>query len=204
MIRRPLASLLLAALTATPVWAQAGQDAPTRAYPQAAPTDPAGGGQGHGFGGRRAPLTREQAQASVARGFAALDTNGDGVVTRDEYDSYRQARRAAMMARRQDRDGGAEGAGETAPPVAGADAAPGGRGRGGVGPLLNSPGWFDLADADHDGRVTLAEAQTGASALFDRMDLNHDGVIEPQERWQAMGMRRGRGGAAPEGAPSPQ
>lgn len=44
---------------------------------------------------------------------------------------------------------------------------------------------FDMADANHDGRVSLAEAEAAALAHFDRADLNHDGKITPQERAQA-------------------
>jgi Ca2+-binding EF-hand superfamily protein len=44
---------------------------------------------------------------------------------------------------------------------------------------------FDRADADKDGRVTLAEMQQAALAQFERMDLNHDGTVTPAERRQA-------------------
>jgi len=173
-----LASPLLLLLGA-PVAAQAPAGAPPAGYDQPPP-----GPGGRGFG---RPLTRDEAAASVQRGFAALDANHDGVVTRAEVDGYREARREEMRARR---DGEGDG-----PP-------PGEMGRGGVGPLLNNPAWFDLADRDHDGRVTPAEAQAGATALFDRMDLNHDGVVDPQERRQAMMAMRGRPG--PDGGPPPQ
>ena len=42
--------------------------------------------------------------------------------------------------------------------------------------------WFDMADANHDGKVTQAEAATAAGMMFDRMDANHDGTITPDER----------------------
>jgi hypothetical protein len=41
---------------------------------------------------------------------------------------------------------------------------------------------FEMADANHDGRVSLAEAQAAALAHFDKADLNHDGKITPDER----------------------
>jgi hypothetical protein len=44
---------------------------------------------------------------------------------------------------------------------------------------------FEMADANHDGRVSLAEAQSAALAHFDRADLNHDGRLTPEERQQA-------------------
>jgi hypothetical protein len=43
---------------------------------------------------------------------------------------------------------------------------------------------FDMADANHDGRVSLAEAQAAALAHFDKADLNHDGKITPDEHQQ--------------------
>ena len=43
---------------------------------------------------------------------------------------------------------------------------------------------FRLADADNDGRVSLAEAQAAAVKHFDMVDVNHDGRITPEERQQ--------------------
>lgn len=43
---------------------------------------------------------------------------------------------------------------------------------------------FEIADANHDGRVSLAEAQAAALQHFDKADLNHDGKITPDERMQ--------------------
>jgi hypothetical protein len=43
---------------------------------------------------------------------------------------------------------------------------------------------FEDADANRDGRVSLAEAQAMALAHFDKADLNHDGKITPEERAQ--------------------
>ena len=43
---------------------------------------------------------------------------------------------------------------------------------------------FDMADANKDGRVSLAEAQAAALAHFDSADANHDGKITPDERQQ--------------------
>jgi Ca2+-binding EF-hand superfamily protein len=43
---------------------------------------------------------------------------------------------------------------------------------------------FTMADTNHDGRVTLAEAQAAALQHFDMVDTNHDGQISPDERMQ--------------------
>jgi Ca2+-binding EF-hand superfamily protein len=40
---------------------------------------------------------------------------------------------------------------------------------------------FTMADANQDGKVTLAEATAAATAHFDRMDANRDGTITPDE-----------------------
>jgi len=44
---------------------------------------------------------------------------------------------------------------------------------------------FGMADANKDGRVSLAEMQQTALQHFDRADLNHDGKVTPEERRQA-------------------
>lgn len=44
---------------------------------------------------------------------------------------------------------------------------------------------FETADTNKDGKVSLAEMQAVALGRFDKMDLNHDGTITPDERQQA-------------------
>jgi EF-hand domain pair len=110
-------------------------------------------------------ITRDEAVRHVRELFARLDTNRDGFVTRDELEAVHQK----MMAMRQD----------------GAPGAPGMRmhmhhaGMGMGGHL------FEMADTNHDGRVSLQEAEAAALAHFDRADLNHDGKLTPDERRQA-------------------
>jgi len=48
--------------------------------------------------------------------------------------------------------------------------------------------WFDHADSQGNGRVTLAEAEAHPLQLFDMADMNHDGVVSVQERKMAMMM----------------
>jgi Ca2+-binding EF-hand superfamily protein len=78
---------------------------------------------------------------------------------------------------------------------------------GGAGMLMDGR-WFDRVDANHDGKITLAEAKTAADTMFDRYDTNHDGTIAPEERRMAFRgpMRRfhrfGPGGpGGPDGPP---
>jgi hypothetical protein len=58
-------------------------------------------------------------------------------------------------------------------------------GMGGFGARL-----FEMADANHDGRVSLQEAQAAALSRFDRADLNHDGKLTPEERQRARQLMR--------------
>ena len=74
--------------------------------------------------------------------------------------------------------------------------------------------WFKQADRDGDGVLTPAEMQADAERFFARLDLNHDGEIDPDEliqyEWQIapeiqVGMRRVRapGEAKPKKAERP-
>jgi hypothetical protein len=95
--------------------------------------------------------------------FDRMDANHDGSISRSEYLAYRaRGPRGARAA------------------AAGPDGAP--RPRRATLGWGFSGRWFDRVDADHDGRITLAEAQRAATALFDRLDTNHDGVLSPEER----------------------
>lgn len=41
--------------------------------------------------------------------------------------------------------------------------------------------WFQQADVNRDGRLTLAEVQKDAERFFATLDTNHDGEIDPDE-----------------------
>jgi Ca2+-binding EF-hand superfamily protein len=49
--------------------------------------------------------------------------------------------------------------------------------------------WFDHADPNGTGRVTLEQAEQHPLQLFDMADMNHDGVISPTEARMAMALR---------------
>lgn len=41
--------------------------------------------------------------------------------------------------------------------------------------------WFEQADKNHDGRLTIEEMQQDAERFFAILDVNHDGEIDPDE-----------------------
>lgn len=97
--------------------------------------------------------------------FDMIDTNHDGMISRDEF------ARAPMH--------GGESGGMAAA----------GRGMGGRGMAQ----MWAMADANHDGRVTLQEATEMALRHFDMLDTNHDGLLTPDERAAGrMQMQRGQ------------
>jgi hypothetical protein len=114
--------------------------------------------------------------ATAPRGHHGLfqsDANGDGVVTRQEFD----AGRTAMFARIDANNDGQLGADERPHRMHG-------RGGGhGMRHLAN-------ADANNDGRITRDEFLAGPIAHFERLDANDDGALSAEERPQR-GERRG-------------
>ena len=157
------------------------------------------------------PETRDGVVAMVREHFTQMDSNRDGYVSRDEMQGMRGERRAKRMAMRGTTPDGARGGaferldtnrdnmisreeftshramrGERA-------------GKGGHRMAMRGHGMMmRRADADNDGRVSLAEAQAAAVQHFDKVDLNHDGRITPEERQQMRQQRlQNRGSRAP-------
>jgi len=97
--------------------------------------------------------------------FKHMDTNGDGAISRAEFDASAQGRHNRMA------DGGKDG------PRAG------GYGRHHRGIEMGMGGrMFEKADANKDGKVTLAEATSAAMTHFDAVDADKNGTISAQER----------------------
>lgn len=124
------------------------------------PPPPAAGG---GAGGRGLEM------------LLSADTDSDGVITRAEFVSARQARFSQM-----DRNGDGY--------LSRDDAAGGGqmrrgrllrRGGGGGGERLRQA--MDAVDRDGDGRVSRAEFVDGPAALFDRADTDRNDRLDPRE-----------------------
>jgi len=106
--------------------------------------------------------------------FDRLDTNHDGSISRQEFTAAQpQARTERVIVMRDGATPGAPGEPRMKMRMHGMGMGMGFGGR-----------MFDKADANHDGRVSLAEAQAMALSHFDKADVNHDGKITPEERQQ--------------------
>ena len=143
------------------------------------------------------PETRDGVVAMVREHFTQMDANRDGYVTRDEMQGMRGERRAKRMAMRGQSPGAAGGGAFerldsnhdnmisreefTAHRAMRAEHA----GKRGNRTAMRGHGMMmRRADADKDGRVSLAEAQAAAVEHFDKVDVNRDGRITPEERQQ--------------------
>jgi Ca2+-binding EF-hand superfamily protein len=133
--------------------------------------------RGDGMDARRGEAHRGERRAAM---FDRLDANHDGSISRAEFD----AAGAARAERREGREDMRRGR------VMRGGMAEGGTGRGMRGGMAGGgfgPVMFERLDADHDGRVSLAEASARALAMFDRADADRNGTVTPEERraaWQ--------------------
>ena len=109
-----------------------------------------------------------RAHANPGALFDRIDTNRDGAISRAEFD--------AMHAQRQQRRAARDSNG---------DGRPDARRMGGLGMAGFGGRMFAMADANRDSRVSLQEATDAALQRFDRVDINRDGQITPDERRQA-------------------
>lgn len=102
--------------------------------------------------------------------FDRIDENRDGMISRDEFAKHRQVR---IEKRVVIRDGkAADKGGMRMHGMHG--------GMGGGGPMMI----LRMADANKDGRITSAEAESAALKHFEMADINRDGRITPDERRQ--------------------
>jgi Ca2+-binding EF-hand superfamily protein len=100
--------------------------------------------------------------------FDRLDTNKDGMVSREEFMLAKpRIEEHRMIVLRESGEGGGP-----------AKMRMHHMGMGLHGRL------FDMADANHDGKVSLQEATDAALRHFDMADANRDGKITPDERMQ--------------------
>ncbi|SEH18718.1 EF hand [Sphingopyxis sp. YR583] len=126
-----------------------------------------------------------------AKRFASLDADGNGSISKAEWDQH-GADRAAKRAERGEKR---------------AEAGDGKRGgmRGHHGKRGGHRGMMmGKADTDGNKAISLAEFQTAALARFDAADANKDGQVTPEERQaQRSAWRAKRGGTAPAAPANP-
>ena len=115
--------------------------------------------------------------------FARLDANHDGSISRQEFMASQPRMREQRMIIMRSGDAAAAPGTTGTPRMRTMHMR--GMGMGGFGGHL-----FEMADANHDGRVSLQEAEAAALSHFDRADLNHDGRLTPEERSQAHQLMR--------------
>ena len=116
-------------------------------------------------GGPGGPAAMRDPNAS----FDRLDANRDGAISRDEFAKGRELR---IEKRVMVDNNGVVTRQPGAMPM---------RMRRMGGGMMRGP-MLKMADANGDGRVSLAEATTGAMQHFDQVDTNRDGRITPDER----------------------
>lgn len=120
-----------------------------------------------GFEGGRHALTMGDPNAA----FDRLDDNKDGSISRDEFTKHREERFERRVERREKVKDGAPKDGKEMRRFV----------------MRHHGGGFGgrmivMADANSDGQITLAEAETMALQHFDQMDANKDGQVTPEER----------------------
>ena len=128
------------------------------------------GGPGHDGA---AGADRVDPKDRADRMFALMDADKNGQISKAEFEAFHAAHRPGGP------DGGRDGRERFA--------------RWGGGPRrgmwmmhmrreMMAHRMFEQEDANHDGKVSLAEAEKAALDRFDKVDTNHDGVISDAER----------------------
>ncbi|MEZ5655022.1 MAG: EF-hand domain-containing protein [Sphingobium sp.] len=162
-----------------------------------------------GDGGHKmmmADMTKADVEAKLKERFAMVDTDKDGAITKEEIKAQRAAKRAERMDahfKKMDADGNgsiSRAEFDTAHADRGGKMKMAMRDGGGDRDGHRKMGhrghhgmkmggkMFDMADANNDGKVTMAEAKTAAMTHFDKVDADKNGTITSQERmdyWKA-------------------
>jgi Ca2+-binding EF-hand superfamily protein len=120
-------------------------------------------------------LTKDEVPGGLRDDFAKWDTDGDGLIQKEEFKAYYVSRlkeRAEREAQRAATQGGNDDDWEKRPTVYRAGKLP-----------PNLPKWFAELDKDGDGQVSLAEWRRAGKDIeeFQKYDRNDDGLLTPQE-----------------------
>lgn len=111
-------------------------------------------------------VSREEAKKAADERFSRLDTNKDGAITEAEVKAAHEQRRAEWAKKHEDKTGEKS---------ASKDKPRHGKRHG------HGKGFFAHLDANKDGKVTRAEAAQLETERFNRMDANNDGKITREE-----------------------
>ncbi len=182
---------LAAALVAVPVLAAPGADGnavQTRADAQARATQMFAKMDANKDGKLDATDRAAQRAERQAKIFASLDADGNGSISKAEWDKH-GADRAAKRAERGEKraEAGEAGDGKRHHGMRGGHGKRGGH----HGMMMGK------ADTDGDKAISQAEFQTAALARFDAADANKDGQVTAEERQAQRGAWRAKRGAAP-------
>jgi hypothetical protein len=182
---------LAAALVAVPVLAAPGADGnavQTRADAQARATQMFAKMDANKDGKLDATDRAAQRAERQAKRFASLDADGNGSISKAEWDKH-GADRAAKRAERGEKraEAGEAGEGKRHHGMRGGHGKRGGH----HGMMMGK------ADTDGDKAISQAEFQTAALARFDAADANKDGQVTAEERQAQRGAWRAKRGAAP-------
>ena len=126
----------------------------------------------HGKMGDGAPhmVMREGPMGDPNAAFDRLDANKDGMISRDEFAKAREQRIEKRIVMREKIKGARK------------DGKLGEMRMHRMGGGMGGARMIVMADSDHDGKITLPEAEAMALKHFDEMDANHDGQITREER----------------------
>jgi hypothetical protein len=181
---------LAAALVAVPVLAAPGgadgKAVQTRADAQARATQMFAKMDANKDGKLDATDRAAQRAERQAKQFASLDADGNGSISKAEWDQHGADRAAKRAERGEKRATGEAGEGKRHGMRGGH------RKRGGHHGMM-----MGKADANGDKAISQAEFQTAALARFDAADANKDGQVTPEERQAQRGAWRAKRGAAP-------
>ena len=140
---------------------------------------------------RRAEGEKKMAEART-RMFESMDADKNGQISRTEWDSHHAGMKMKWMEHRETAAAGGNERREMRMKFKDGEGRKGHHmmHRGGMGWGGFGEKGFETADANNDGRVTLAEAKAKAFARFDAADTNKDGTLSPDERRAAHEAKR--------------